>query len=539
MNQLTITPLPWKDTDDWLNYFLLASTERPRYSLTEQNFTFERVAVRVLGVPLDDVEYFNTLYEWHTASDVHVLSEELNKQIQNEDFQLLQNILQQHKELPKGLSINRLVAMMYGAKLIPQHKDPQMNRHLQTTLIRVIETFQQQQAQGLLSNDFRRFLIDLVKWMKNHWIVWMKDATPQTPFPKVVWYGDTTQSQQYFLLLLMWLGCDVLLFHPAGKDDFQPLDPHNEQSTVYRYGDTAPLQPFPTQIREVQATVGYRSTQQLERLIEDEHGVYRPWQYQNYEPHNVMLQHTYDDIFIYAKEPAMMRPGFKAQKPTIYIPNIFAKVNGMSRDKHDYWEKMHALVELPNTLLIQQFPYAKESKANFQFHYDKSLVGGKLDSERMMGTSWWQYKELSPEIQVAIARIIIDCCENPSIQKINGEKERALAITTLKQLSMVPKEILRFMQSFDYAQQLPKIVVFYDESLGHLTRADAILFSFLNRFGFDIIFYTPTGKQDIENYLESSIYTIHRLEEMVFDVHYEQPTKTQSFIHKIRKRFFD
>ena len=375
--------------------------------------------------------------------------------------------------------------------------------------------------------------------MKNHWIVWMKDATPQTPFPKVVWYGDTTQSQRYFLLLLMWLGCDVLLFHPAGKDDFQPLDPHNEESTVYRYGDTAPMQPFPTQIREVQATVGYRSTQQLERLIEDEHGVYRPWQYQNYEPHNVMLQHTYDDIFIYAKEPAMMRPGFKAQKPTIYIPNIFAKVNGMSRDKQDYWEKMHALVELPNTLLIQQFPYVKESKANFQFHYDKSLVGGNLDSERMMGTSWWQYKELSPEIQVAIARIIIDCCENPSIQKINGEKERDLAITTLKQLSMVPKEILRFMQSFDYAQQLPKIVVFYDESLGHLTRADAILFSFLNRFGFDIIFYTPTGKQDIENYLEPSIYTIHLLEEMVFDVHYEQPTKTQSFIHKIRKRFFD
>jgi len=126
-----------------------------------------------------------------------------------------------------------------------------------------------------------------------------------------------------------------------------------------------------------------------------------------------------------------------------------------------------------------------------------------------------------------------------AINKINGEKERDLAITTLKQLSMVPKEILRFMQSFDYAQQLPKIVVFYDESLGHLTRADAILFSFLNRFGFDIIFYTPTGKQDIENYLEPSIYTIHRLEEMVFDVHYEQPTKTQSFIHKIRKRFFD
>lgn len=539
MNPFLITPVLREETTDWLTYFLAPTHERPHYKTSDEQLTFERIAVRVLGVPLDEVEYFNTLYEWHTGSEIHVLSEELDKRIDNQDFQLLQNILQKHRELPKGLSINRLVAMMYGAKLIPQHQDARLNRHLQLAVIDVIEQFQSQQTEGLLSNGFRRFLIDIVKWLKNHWIQWMETATPETPFPKVIWYGECTLSQQYFLLLLMKLGCDVAIFDPTGKDAFAAIDPEQTSSVIYDYGNTAPLQPFPTQIREVQATVGYRSTQQLERLIQDEQGIYRPWQYQHYEPHSVKLQHTYDDIFIYAKEPAMMRPGFKAQNPTVYIPTIFAKINGMSRDRADYWRRMHELLDLPHTLRIEKFPYAKESKANFRFHYEKSLVGGQLDAERMMQNDFWQYKDLTPEIQRAIALIIIDCCEQPSVQTLPGESNRELSITTLKQLSMLPKDILRMMQSFDYAQHIPKIIVYYDETLGQFSRADAILLSFLNRYGFDIIFYTPTGKQDIETYLDNEIYTLHRLDEMVFDEAFQERTKSASLIDKIRKRFFD
>lgn len=539
MNPFLITPVLREETTDWLTYFLAPAHERPHYKTSDEQLTFERIAVRVLGVPLDEVEYFNTLYEWHNGSEIHVLSEELDKRIDSQDFQLLQNILQKHRELPKGLSINRLVAMMYGAKLIPQHQDARLNRHLQLAVIDVIEQFQSQQTEGLLSNGFRRFLIDIVKWLKNHWIQWMETATPETPFPKVIWYGECTLSQQYFLLLLMKLGCDVAIFDPTGKDAFAAIDPEQTSSVIYDYGNTAPLQPFPTQIREVQATVGYRSTQQLERLIQDEQGIYRPWQYQHYEPHSVKLQHTYDDIFIYAKEPAMMRPGFKAQNPTVYIPTIFAKINGMSRDRADYWRRMHELLDLPHTLRIEKFPYAKESKANFRFHYEKSLVGGQLDAERMMQNDFWQYKDLTPEIQRAIALIIIDCCEQPSVQTLPGESNRELSITTLKQLSMLPKDILRMMQSFDYAQHIPKIIVYYDETLGQFSRADAILLSFLNRYGFDIIFYTPTGKQDIETYLDNEIYTLHRLDEMVFDEAFQERKKSASLIDKIRKRFFD
>lgn len=539
MNSFSIQPILSTNTSDWLPLFDLKASERPNFQHTEELISFERIAVRVLGVPLDETEYFNTLFSWHESENVHVLSEELDKFIDPQDFQSLQGILEQHQKLPKGLSINRLVSMMYGFKLIPQHTDSFMNRYLQTTVIELVELFQTQEKEGLLSNNFRRFLIDMVKWLKNHWIKWMKDATAETPFPKIVWYGEMKTSQQYFLLLLMKLGCDVLIFDPTGADTFSKVDIENKFSIVYQYSKNISLQPFPTKIQEVQATVGYRSTQQLEQLIQDEQGVYRPWQYQHYEPHNVKLQHTYDDIFIYAKETAMFRPGFKAQNPQVYIPSIFAKINGMSRDRDDYWRRMHDLLALPNVLRIEQFPYMKESKANFRFHYEKCLSNGNLDVERIINSGFWQYKELSPEIQKAIALIMIDCCEHPDIKKENNEKDIELSIEILKYVSMLPKDILRMMQSFDYAQNIPKIFVYYDETLGRISRADAILLSFLSRYGFDIFFYTPTGKQDIGNYLSDDIYTIHRLDEMVFDEPFREYTKADSIIGKFKKRFFN
>lgn len=63
--------------------------------------------------------------------------------------------------------------------------------------------------------------------------------------PKVVWYGDATKSQLYFLYYLMLVGCDVLLFHPAGTDQLTLVDPKQELSFTEKLPDVSDLQPFP------------------------------------------------------------------------------------------------------------------------------------------------------------------------------------------------------------------------------------------------------------------------------------------------------
>ncbi len=454
MQTITIKSIVERNPDDWLQAFQDSPKNRAFYEETPQQISFSRIALRVLGVPIEEDEYFNSLFTLSQNQNIHILSEELNKHIEQKDFQAIQQILSQHQQTPKGLTINRLVAMMYGYQLIPKHDDGTMNRHLQLTTIKVIELFQHQQSLGLLSNEFRRFLIDLVKWLKNHWIQWAKALKPTDDFPKVVWYGEATVSQRYFLLLLMELGCDVLIFHPAKVDEFAEVDPTDTFSVSYSYTSQTTLQPFPDKPRDRQATVGYRSSQHFEQLMHDQQsGVYRPWQFKDFMPRSLTLRMTYDDIFIYAKEKALVRPQFDINGNEVVIPVIFAKISGVSSQREEYWHLMHQLLINPQTIFVQEFPFTKTSKANFHFHYKHCLVNGELSVERIIQSDWWQYGELSLELQQAIAHTIKTSCEQPMLKQQPNETLYDLQLFLFKQLTMIPQEILRLLQSFDYSQQ--------------------------------------------------------------------------------------
>lgn len=522
--------------ENWLQTFHESVKLRPNYILTDELVQFEAMALRINGVPIDHDEYFNMLVEMEDNETIFVLSEHLDKTIAQSDFQALQEILQRHTSEPKGLSINRLVAMMYGSQLIPKIEDQSLNRHLQLKVIEVLTMFQEQQSFGLLSNDFRRVLIDLVKWLKNHWAKWLATSSVEDELPRVVWYGPLKTSEKYFLILLIKLGCDVLILDPTGEDAFRDIDLEEQFTKVYNYSEKIPLEPFPKEKRNRQSTVGYRSSQHFDRLLTDGNaGVFRAWQFQNHIPQSLTLRMTYDDIFIYAKEKAMIRPEFKVENNHVIIPVVFAKVSGVSTNREEYWSRLHQLMG-PQTLLLKQFPLMQASKANFQFHYNHSLDRGRLSVEKMMESDWWQYNEFPLELQKAIALTIISCCENPTIKLEKGESQENLAVTIFKYLARIPEKIIRLLQNYDYSQEVPKIVVYENGQGQSITREDAILLAFLNRYGLDIVLYNPTGKLDIERYITEQSYDVHRLEDMVFDLAFQEATVSSS---KKIKKFFD
>ncbi|GEK35127.1 YceG family protein [Kurthia sibirica] len=531
-----INVLLYANQENWLQTFHESVKLRPNYIQNEELVQFEAMALRVNGVPLDHDEYFNMLVDLEENDTIFVLSEHLDKTIDQRDFQALQEILQRHTSEPKGLSINRLVAMMYGSQLLPKLADDSLNRHLQLKVIEVLSMFQQQQSFGLLSNDFRRVLIDLVKWLKNHWAKWMATSNVDDEFPRIVWYGPLKPSEKYFIVLLIKLGCDVLLFDPTGEDAMIAIDQDEQFTKVYNYSEKIPLEPFPSEKRQRQSTVGYRSSQHFDRLLTDGNaGVFKAWQFQHHIPQALTLRMTYDDIFIYAKEKAMIRPEFKVENKHVIIPVIFAKISGVTTNRDEYWSRLHQLIG-PQTLLLKQFPYMQASKSNFQFHYNHSLDKGRLSADKMMQSDWWQYREFPAELQKAMAVTIINCCENPTIKLEKGESPDALSVTIFKYLAQIPEEIIRLLQNYDYAQDIPKIVV-YDNGQGQsVTREDAILLAFLNRFGLDIVLYNPTGKLDIEHYITEQSYDVHRLDDMVFDMAFQEVTVSGS---KKIKKFFD
>lgn len=524
------------ENDDWESILFQTLPERPAYE-RENGLAFTRLAGRILGTPFDETEYYNKLYELSSHKSIHILSETLDKTIAPETFQALQNIhMINQKE--KGLSVSRFVAFLDGGRLLAKHANPLMHRRLRTAFMSLLETFASRHEKGLNDPDFRRVLLDVSKFSLNHLNPWFEQADIEREMPKVVWYGDATKSQLYFLYYLMLIGCDVLLFHPAAEDQFSMIDPDHELSFTIRLPAVNDPQPFPKEKPDRTSTVAYRSTKEIEHVLNHEESMmYKPWQFREYTPQSVTLKTTYDELFLIAKERAFIRPQFKADRDKVMIPNLFAKVMGVSKDTKEYWSRLHTVADYQETHMIRRFPFTEELRSNYQYHYSQVLnEEGVIDADKLKKSNIWQYKHLPSGVQTAIANVMSDMCRNPRLKALPQEQKKDVSIYLFRQAANLPASLLQLIQTFDYAQTVPKLLLYHSEHSGELTRSDAAALLFLNEIGVDIILYNPPGHQDIEHYIEESQYDVHWLEDMVFEQEYKEPSLVRKLFRTITQK---
>ncbi|MGD6830739.1 YceG family protein [Sutcliffiella halmapala] len=519
------------DSDKWKLTLFKTLPERTPY---EKNtvYQYSQVAGRILGTYYDETEYYLFLYELFISEKVHVLSEILDKSISPERFQSVQRVhMINQKE--KGLSVNRFVAFLEGERLIPRHENPLLHRQLRQSLISVLEKFRRLHKEGFNHPDFRRVLVDIVKWSWNHLHVWLKECNPELEMPRVIWYGEASKSQLYFLHYLLLVGCDVLIFHPEGKDDFAQLDPDQEFTKIVKQPATGKLEPFPTEKPDRKSTVAYRATQELnEVLFHEGSHLYKPWQFREHLPSSITLKTTYDELFLISKEKAFLRPDFEATRNDVQIPCVFAKIIGISTNKKEYWERFHGLTEIKQTNLIHQFPFTKEIKANYKFHYQHALGrDGKLDPAKMITSNWWQYNHLPEGIQLAIAHVVSNMCASPRLLPMNNEKLEDVQLYLFTQATELPENHVKIIQKFDYSQEVPKLVLYNNELNGSISRSDAARLLFFNEFGLDILIYNPPGHNCMENFIVTNTFDTHWLEEMSY--HQELKEKETSLIKKL------
>ncbi|MFN2746534.1 YceG family protein [Bacillus sp. z60-18] len=531
-HDVNVQTAQFKD-EEWKQVIHKPLTERTPYEKGSQ-LTISRVAGRILGTPHDETDYFIELHELYVSGRFHILSETLDKTIAPERFQAIQQIhMINQKE--KGLSVNRFVAFLDGERLIADHSDPVMHRHLRKALIEVLQTFQSSHEKGFHDPDFRRVLLDLVKWMCNHLEKWLKEADIEKEMPKVVWYGDATKSQRYFLYYLMLIGCDVLIFHPEGKDQFQELDRDQRLSFVYTYPGVSAVEPFPTEKPQRKSTVAYRSTKELDTVLHNEDSLmYKPWQFREHTPVSVTLKTTYDELFLIAKERAFIRPNFKASKTTVEIPHLFAMVMGVSANEKEYWDRLQTLTEYKESHTIRRFPFTEEEKANYQFHYSDTLdQTGGIDPGRLMESHIWRYKHLPEGVQLGIAEAVSRMCKKPKLLPLNGEKTAEVQLYLFTQAVRLPQELVNLIQTFDYSQTVPKLILYHTEQTGTLSRSDAVALLLLNEIGIDIIVYNPPGHKCIDHYIDDQLFDTHWLDEMSFNQEFREPSIVRKFINKI------
>ncbi|PEL12106.1 YceG family protein [Bacillus sp. AFS017336] len=506
---------------DWLSSLKQPSTLRRSYEEESESISFNQVAWRILGTTIDEDEYFENLYELvHDDSlNAFLLSEGLDKTISNDLFQAVQRILTINTA-ENGLSVNRLIAFLDGERLIPKHENQHIHRYIREQIKTVFTTFKDSHKNGFLDSNFRRVIVDLVKWLHNHVNKWIEDFPKNSPL--ILWYGDTSLSECYFLYLLILLGFDIAIFHPEGKDLLANLV-DQEKNEITILPSSSALIPFPIEKPVRKSTVAHRASMEIEKLLHtDDSLLYKPWQFRNYAPRSITLKTTYDELFILHKERAMLRPNFQVKANFVEIPVFFIKILGVTKNRREYWEKINQLTEANLTLKIDKFPFSQLVKGNQQYHYQNALgPDGFLDPNSMMASNWWRYKELPSGLQFGLASAISRYVERANIKVLPNETKEQTQLFLFSQSMNIPNEVLRLLQQFDYTQQIPKLIIYNTEKDGELSRTDAALLLLLNEFGIDLVLLNPTGQNDIELFVDDKSFDSHWLDEVTFDSEFQ------------------
>lgn len=530
-SQMTTHILPLS-LENWLITLQKPLPDRPNFQIEGAFLHIGQVIARFLGIPIDQDEYYNQLFEYVHNEDIKIsllTDENLNKVISNGQFQAIQKVLNIHRD--QNLSLNRLIAFLDGEQLLIKHKNPAIYRKIRSSFKEMLELFQKVEQSGLKNQQLQRVLVDVIKWSVNHLDPELTKINPEHSMPKFLWYGDCKKSQQYFLYFLYKLGCDLIIFHPNGKDPFEFIQANQEQSFVHTYPDNENPEPFPIEKRRRKATVAYRASKEIESILHhDGSNLFKPWQLREYAPSSVTLKTTYDELFLLIKEHAMIRPNFEVANQEVKIPVIFAKIFGVSKNRKEYWERLHKITELDNCLLIRTFPFTNNLNSDFRYHYRNALgKAGFLEPDKMMMGHYWKYNHMPKGLQGGIAGAIRNICAKPFLQPLPGESLEDVKIYLFTQAMQLPKIIIRLLQKFDYSQEIPKVILFNNELNGTMTRSDVALLLFLNQFGFDIILYNPPGHNDIESYLTEGHFDSHWLEDVVFDLEYKEPSSFKKF----------
>lgn len=525
-NQLQTHILPLS-LETWQQTLRKPIVERPQYRLDQGTIHVGQVVARFLGMPIDEDEYYNQLVDYIHENEwgLSLISEDaVDKRIDNQHFQSIQKVLNINQE--QNLSINRFVAFLDGEQLILKSKIPALHRKLREAMIETVKLFSETENQGIKNNDIRRVLVDVVKWSFNHLQPALDAVDLKINLPKFLWYADYNKSHFYFIYYLLKLGCDIIVFSPSGKDILSEVDPNGELSFVHKYPGQKVAEPFPTEKRSRKSTVAYRASREIETILNSEgSGLYKPWQLRDYTPSSITLKTTYDELFLLSKEVAMIRPDFQVENGVVKIPTVFAKVQGVSRNRKEYWDRIHSISQGENSLLINQFPFSSSVNNDFRFHYRDALGrDGLLDPDKVIRSNYWKYSHLPTGLQKGISNAIRNICAKPALKPIHKETVDDVKIYLFTQGMQIPPNILKLLQKFDYSQVVPKLVLYNNELNGTMTRTDAALLLLLNQFGIDIILYNPPGHNDIENFVDEHLYDIHWLEDVVFDLEFKEPS---------------
>ncbi|MDE6221178.1 MAG: YceG family protein, partial [Lachnospiraceae bacterium] len=199
----------------------------------------------------------------------------------------------------------------------------------------------------------------------------------------------------------------------------------------------------------------------------------------------------------------------------VTLPVIFAKISWV-KDVivQKYWSSIKELIT-EDTFVVKNVPYIDSTVPNPMKTYAVEFFrNGRLQRKKIREHPNYPYSFLREEIQEHIFDKLQLLIES---KVIKGTFENGTEYMIVATILNMPKEIVRLIQKFDFTKKNPKLI-YINTGEKIISIEDSILTAFLNLAGFDVVFFVPTGYQNIEKHFNKRLMEEHQIGEYVYDL---------------------
>ena len=505
---------------------LIKNEMKPGFEFSNKTILIPTFFQRHIGVDGDEEAYYDRLYHLH--SSLTTLGEKylfidngLDRRLDNRLIAELQNCWQR-LEVQGRISASTITESIVLPHLAA-YKDLLQKDLAAGKIQEIIEAYLKRHGQGKLY-ELKNILFHMLHWHNLYLPGLFKDYDYLDVSPKVLFYGDISKREIYFLHFLYSMSIDVLHFHTE-RDCFLPdIDHENIMCQLVEYTRKLEEKPFPREKSlSTIATDAKKATEELRTTLHsDDSFFYKPWQFITYSLNSTIMRSTYEEIAIFAGEDAKMRTGWHAGQQRVTLSNFFTLIKGTHSDENKYWKELNELIEHDMTLFINALPMLSPSTELKKKEYYAILDSNHIpDTTKLLTSEFWPYKKYPDHVQKFISSKMALLCQLKGIKRDTSLPVEIQKIKIFSLLLHIPEKFLQLLQQFDFPAKIPKIVVYNNEKNGDMTIEDAIVLYFMASSGIDVFVFNPSGHNDIETYLDEKCYDKHYLEKIVFNLSYK------------------
>ena len=463
---------------------------------------FYNCFIRICGVE-DKLTYLNELYQFqlelkNSGRKIVIVDNEILKPSMEE----IASVHRKNYGSKEQMLMDLAAGIQYSAEM-------ELQRLMQKAFLDIMIELSETESMSL--NKLMNKAVYLICWLKRYQSKLFSNWKKGNISCMICLNGCKSETEAMFFRFLAKLPVDVLLLQPNLN---QPCVLKDAVLYEIHYSESMSVDKFPTEDSQTRMeTAAYHAERELDTLMYQDSGIYRNQQYK--KANIVSLKTTYEEISILWDEELQYRPNFSTIDAAVNVPVLFAKVSGVKDGViQQYWAGIKSLLT-KDTLLVKDVPYIRREEENpIKACVAEFWKNGKLQKSKIKSHKLYPYGFLREEMQEHILDKLELLIEQ---QTIKGTFENGTEYTILATILNLNREITRMLQKFDFTKKNPKFIYIHTtEAVPSLE--DAILMSFLNLAGFDVLVFTPTGYQSIEKYYTQKILEEHQIGEYVYDL---------------------